>query len=793
MMRNFYCRLWLAGLIVSALQTQAMGIDMSVYGPDTVVNKQSDKLFAKGMLSPFCREGRYYWRIPDSLLDRDWLLVCRIEAAAAGNRSRNDGYAGDQVNTALYRFEKKNDKQLYLRRMVLNERADTSGVIFPAYRKSNVQGIVMAFDVRAYANEEYEIDVTDWLQSDTDLLYFSATARGVLRLGGQQRDKSEVLSVRAYDRNVEIRTQKTYALQGGLGMATYLLHTSLLLLPERAMIPRLQDERIGYFTLDYQDFDVNPYAVQRTRVINRWRLEPAPGDRERYFRGELVEPLQPIVFYIDPAVPRQWVKYMIQGVNAWQAAFEKAGFKNAIYAREAPAPEEDPEWSAEDGRYSVIDYKASDVANAFGKILCDPRSGEIIQSRIHFHHSLLQLLQSWYFVQGAPLDTAARSFPLGEEQMGNMIRMIISHEVGHAIGLTHNFGGTSGFSADQLRNADFLKTNGHTTSIMDYTRLNYVVQPEDGIAPELLIPRIGVYDEWAVEWGYRLYPGVKDARQETALLDRLVVEKSQDPRLRFGREDTPADPRFQAEDLGNDPMIANQLGIANLQLVMKYLKEWTGGRVEEMALLHKEVFYQYRRYLGHVLKWIGGVYETPAGKKVNGVLRKPVEGIKQQEAFDFIARNFLTAPPEWLFSPEVMDGLPESPEVSMEILCNQVFGELLNKQKLIRLLDSEGEESAYTVPDLFTGLDRTIWRNGSKKEQSSVTQRLIEKTYVSALCRLYQEKDLKNNGDLNAVLLAQLKRVQQLITRKRNFGSHIQAAHQAYMQATIAKAIGDDY
>lgn len=789
MMRNFYCRLWLAGLIVSALQTQAMGIDMSVYGPDTVVNKQSDKLFAKGMLSPFCREGRYYWRIPDSLLDRDWLLVCRIEAAAAGNRSRNDGYAGDQVNTALYRFEKKNDKQLYLRRMVLNERADTSGVIFPAYRKSNVQGIVMAFDVRAYANEEYEIDVTDWLQSDTDLLYFSATARGVLRLGGQQRDKSEVLSVRAYDRNVEIRTQKTYALQGGLGMATYLLHTSLLLLPERAMIPRLQDERIGYFTLDYQDFDVNPYAVQRTRVINRWRLEPAPGDRERYFRGELVEPLQPIVFYIDPAVPRQWVKYMIQGVNAWQAAFEKAGFKNAIYAREAPAPEEDPEWSAEDGRYSVIDYKASDVTNAFGKILCDPRSGEIIQSRIHFHHSLLQLLQSWYFVQGAPLDTAARSFPLGEEQMGNMIRMIISHEVGHAIGLTHNFGGTSGFSADQLRNADFLKTNGHTTSIMDYTRLNYVVQPEDGIAPELLIPRIGVYDEWAVEWGYRLYPGVKDARQETALLDRLVVEKSQDPRLRFGREDTPADPRFQAEDLGNDPMIANQLGIANLQLVMKYLKEWTGGRVEEMALLHKEVFYQYRRYLGHVLKWIGGVYETPAGKKVNGVLRKPVEGIKQQEAFDFIARNFLTAPPEWLFSPEVMDGLPESPEVSMEILCNQVFGELLNKQKLIRLLDSEGEESAYTVPDLFTGLDRTIWRNGSKKEQSFVTQRLIEKTYVSALCRLYQEKDLKNNGDLNAVLLAQLKRVQQLIARKRSSASPLQIAHRAYMQAMVIKAL----
>lgn len=340
-MKVFYCLFWLLGLILLAGQFQVLASEVS--GSKHIADPaEENRTQPVGkIIGTFCREGKYYWQIPDSLLERDLLMMCRIETAATGNRSRDNGYAGDQVNTALYRFEKQNDRQLYLRKILLTERADTTNVIFSAYQKSNLQSIVMIFDIKADKNGNYIIDVTDWLQSDSDLLYFSATVKGALRLGGQQRDKSEVLSVHSYSRNVEIRAQKTYTLQGGLGVATYLLHSSLLLLPEKAMIPRLHDERIGYFTLDYQDFDTDPYELQKTKVIHRWRLEPSVRDRERYFRGELVEPVRPIVFYIDPTTPRQWVKYMIQGVNDWQKAFEKAGFKNAIYGREAPSAEED--------------------------------------------------------------------------------------------------------------------------------------------------------------------------------------------------------------------------------------------------------------------------------------------------------------------------------------------------------------------------------------------------------------------------------------------------------------------
>lgn len=795
-MKSFCCRLvfWISLFLLR----QSVVLAMEINAPERMLPGRSlrpEVPLSQGMIGAFTQGGRYYWSIPDSLLQRDLLLVCRIEQAAAGNRSRNDGYAGDQVNTALFRLEKKNDRQLYLRKISLTERADSANVIFPAYQKSNLQSIVMVFNIKEYDATKGTslIDVTDWLQSDTDLLYFSASSKGALRLGGQQKDKSEILGVRSCEGNVEIRVQKTYALQGGWGTATYVLHTSLLLLPSKPMLSRIKDDRVGYFTSDDQDFDANPYALQRTRVIHRWRLEPAEQDRERYFRGEPVEPVRPIVFYIAPTVPRQWVKYMIQGVNDWQQAFEKAGFKKAIYAREAPLLEEDSAWCPEDSRYSVIDYKASGIANAFGKYVVDPRSGEIIQSRIHFHHSLLQQLESWYFVQCAVADPAARHLPLEEEQMGRLVRMIIAHEVGHAIGLSHNFSGTATFSVEQLRNADFLQKNSHTTSIMDYTRLNYVVQPEDHIAAELLLPRVGVYDEWAVEWGYRLYPGIMQARQETALLEAKVAEKNSDPRFRFGREDSPADPRYQAEDLSSNSIEANQLGVANLQQVMKHLKEWTAGvdGNRQMAQMYQEVFNQYRCYLGHALKWIGGVYEESGDRQSGAPLRSPVEKERQEEAFHFLARNFLSAPPEWLFSPEVLDCMPERQDISMEVLCNQVFDGLLNKSTLNRLLSYGENAGRYNACELLADLDRVLWKERSETETVVTYRRLMEKTYVTTLCRLYRERDLKSNGDLNALLLGQLKHLQKITGKRQNTRDMLLLAHRAYIQEMITKTLSN--
>lgn len=741
--------------------------------------------FAEDAMSVCCRDGRYYWSVPPSLLERDFLMTCRIEMAAAGNRSREDGYAGDLVNTAMYRFERNANRQLCLKKIVLTERSDSTNVIYPAYRKNNQQSIAMMFNYAVGSDGNYEMDVTDWLKSDTDLLFFSATVKGALRLGGLQRDKSEILTVRSYDRNIEIRVRNTYMLHGSGGNATYTLHTSFLLLPAKPMPIRFSNKGVGYFTLDYPNYDSDSYEIRKKQIIQRWRLTPSPEDMERYICGELVEPEHPIVFYIDPSTPKQWVRYMIQGVNDWQPAFEKAGFKNAIYAREAPSHEEDPDWSAEDIRYSVIDYKASGIANAFGKCLCDPRSGEIIQSRIHFHHSLLKKLQSWYFVQCAPFDSVARRLPLCEERMGRMIRMIIAHEVGHAIGLTHNFCGTSSFVVSQLRDAGFLGKNGHTTSIMDYTRLNYVIQPEDNVNPELVFPRIGVYDEWAVEWGYRLYPHLDDIGQETALLEKKADESIVNPSLRFGDEDLSADPRSQREDLGNDVLEATMLGIGNLQRDVRNLADWTAQDPELMASLYEEILGQYGNYLGHVTRYVGGVYETPDVRKVHGEPGAVVEKEKQQSAVDFILHHFIQDFPTWLF-PE---GMPNRSALSLqgkkEALIKQVFGGLLNRQLLLRLTDNMEDERLYSICNLFADLNKGVFDGAV----SDVHKRMMENVYVSVLCRLYKERDLKYGTDLDAVLFYQLDGLHKMLKKRSTSKKCREKWHYAYLSALISDVL----
>ena len=404
-------------------------------------------------------DDRYFFEVHDSLLNRDILVVNRISKAAAGGRSGFSGYAGDQIGDNVIQFEKGPNNKLFLKSISYQEMArDTApDGMFRSVLNSNLQPIAASFDIKAFNRDQNSvvIDMTDYISSDNDILFFDARVKRSLSLGQQNADRSYIQEVRSFPTNVEIKTVKTYTKTpapatpgappsfGGAastGPATYELNSSIVLLPRNPMQPRYFDPRVGYFSTGYVDFDANPQGVKRISMITRWRLEPKDEDIEKYKRGELVEPKKPIVFYIDPATPRKWIPYLIQGVNDWQVAFEKAGFKNAIYAKEAPR---NAEWSLEDARHSAIVYKPSDIPNASGPHVHDPRSGEIIETHINWYHNVMLLLRNWYFVQTAAVDPRARMMQFEDSLMGQLIRFVSSHEVGHTLGLRHNYGSSS--------------------------------------------------------------------------------------------------------------------------------------------------------------------------------------------------------------------------------------------------------------------------------------------------------------------------------------------------------------
>ncbi len=598
----------------------------------------------KGLTTVYMQDSKFFITINDSLLNRDILMVTRISKAAEGIRSSFAGYAGDQINEGVFRFEKGPNNKIFLRKILVRERSkDTTQSMYMAVLNSNLPAIVSAFEIKAQSADKMDniIDVSDFFNSDSESLFFSKSGKATFKLGPMQKESSYIESIRTFPMNTEIKSVKTFGKTAG-ETATYELNNSFVLLPKVPMTARYADDRVGYFTERYTDFDQNPQGVKTIQLISRWRLEPKPADVEKYKRGELVEPAKPIVFYIDPATPKEWVPYLIQGVNDWQPLFEKAGFKNAIYALEAPTKEQDSTWSLEDARFSAIVYKPSDIANASGPHVSDPRSGEIIESHINWYHNVMSLLRNWYFVQCSPVDPGARKMTFDNELMGQLVRFVSSHEVGHTLGLRHNFGGTSLYTVKQLRDPKFLKKNGHTTSIMDYSRFNYVAQPEDRIPRELLFPRLASYDYWAIEWGYRRFPQIDNPVNELPKLNKWIIEKTKDRKYWFGTESSASDPRLQSEDLGENQMEANELGIKNLKIVMKNLGDWSkepNTDYENLRTMHAEVNNQFRRYIGHVAKWIGGVYQESKKVEEEGDVYTIVEKEKQVEAMDFLVRN----------------------------------------------------------------------------------------------------------------------------------------------------------
>lgn len=721
----------------------------AVKPPVTAIKSYKDIITAKaktstGFLKVHKVDDRYFFEIPDSVLNRDVLLVNRIAQGAADVKPQGIGYAGDEIGESVVQFEKGPNNKVFIRSKSFLERSkDTSdNGLYRSVLNNNIQPIVAAFDIKAFAPDSLGvvIDITDFINGDNDVFFFEAAAKKVLGLTAIQADKSYIAGVQAFPINVEIKTVKTYmkgsAIPGSAASpATFGLNSSVVLLPRTPMRARLFDSRVGYFATGFVDYDANPQGVKQLFNVWRWRLEPKPEDMEKYKKGELVEPQKPIVIYIDPATPKKWVPYLIAGINDWQAAFEKAGFKNAIVGKEAPVG--DSTWSIDDARHSVVVYKPSAIANAMGPSVKDPRSGEILETHIHWYHNVMDLLYKWYFIQAAAIDPRAQKPSFDDSLMGQLIRFVSSHEVGHTLGLRHNWGASSTVPVDSLRSKKWLTKNGHTPSIMDYARFNYVAQPEDEIGVNNIYPHIGDYDKWAIEWGYKWLPDNVTATAENDILNKWIVNKlASGKQYFFGSETSTIDPRCQSEDLGDDAVKASNYGIKNLKRIMPNLLKWTAVPTEgydQAGAMYTELGNQYIRYMMHVVKSVGGLIITPKSIEQPGPQLEPVAKAKQQEAMRFFNEQLFTTP-KWFMSDK-MYGLTGVTGYSFAVRGQTVvLNSLLSNDRFNRMLQQQSiYPDTYTLTEMLQDLTKSIFSELPAHAPIDMYRRNLQRMYVEGI------------------------------------------------------------
>ena len=730
-------------------------------GPKPYKEVVTDKAKSQsGLFKVHFVDDKYLLEIADNMLGRDLLVVNRIGKGAAGVRNGFSGFAGDIISESVIRFEKGPEDKIFLNKISFRERAtDSTNGMYRSVLNSSIQPILYAFKIEAFGKDSTSsvIDVTSLLNSDNDLLFFDAGDKRSFSLGGVQPDKSYIVSVKTFPNNLNIRTVKTYSRGGaapsalggaaaafGFGSssdpATFELNSYIIALPKTPMKSRYFDARVGYFSTSYVDFDANPQGVKSVTLARRWRLEPKPEDVEKYKRGELVEPQKPIIYYIDPTTPKKWIPYLIQGVNDWQAAFEKAGFKNAVMAKMPPTKDEDSTWSLEDARYSAIVYKPSDVPNASGPNVQDPRSGEIMESHINWYHNVMKLVHDWYMVQTAAVDPRARKMVFDDELMGQLIRFVSSHEVGHTLGLRHNFGSSSTVPVEKLRDKAWVEANGHTPSIMDYARFNYVAQPEDNITEKGLFPRISDYDMWAIEWGYRWYD-TKTADDDKETLNKLTIEKLKNPRNWWGDgESWGDDPRSQTEDLGDNAMKASSYGIKNLQRILPNLGEWTkqsGEAYDDYQNMYGQVISQFGRYIGHVSRYIGGLERTPKTVEQEGAVYTFTSKAKQKEAMSWIQNNVFKTP-TWVIDAKYTSLTNQAPQTVISSLQSRALATMFSSNTASKLLRFEAEKpaEAYTLNEMMTDLRKGVFSEVAAKKPVDIYRRALQKDYTERLIAL---------------------------------------------------------
>ncbi|MBQ6253299.1 MAG: zinc-dependent metalloprotease [Bacteroidales bacterium] len=780
--------------------------------PDAEKTEEAEKpapelKVTSGMVGVSHNDKDWYFDVPDSLLGRRILTVTRYVSNTPGASQ----YGGEEVTENMIYWEKASNGNLLLRVDALTIQADKGQEIEKAVKVSSENPIIASIKPEKGAPEGFtRVKVTSLFEGDVQAFSLSSGSKRQMNLGGVKGDATFIESVRTYPINTEVTVTKTFTYNqptpsmGGqgpvrttslpagreAGTVTLVLNTSMVLLPETPMQPRLFDGRVGYFADGYSKFTDDQQGVENVRFITRWRLEARPEDVEKQKRGELVEPVKPIVYYIDPATPKQWRPYLIAGINDWQKAFEQAGWKNAIRGEEWP--EDNPDMSLEDARFSVIRYLASPTANAYGPNVHDPRSGEIIESHIGWYHNVMTLVHDWYQVQVGAVDPRARKFKYDDELMGDLIRFVSSHEVGHTLGLRHNMGSSSQTPVEKLRDKEWVEKNGHTVSIMDYARFNYVAQPEDNIGKDGLYPRINDYDKWAIEYGYKPTP-YTDPKEDHLYWNKVIIERlAANPRLWFGGEGGDSDPRAQREDLGDNSMEASSYGVMNLKRIIGQLPEWNaeeGDQYRNVSRMYTSLIGQFNRYLGHVAANIGGRFVTYKSIEQAGPVYEAVPKAQQKEALDWLNANLFTKP-TWLVDVPYIYNLTDSPDSYLYSLVDGVVsaGNLLSIQKLSRLGQfAQHDPANYKPEEYLSDLTGMVFSELYKGKATDSYRRYLQRRFVSAAIDAMNGRGAETS-DGKALILSTLTDLQKK-TAKAKSSDTVTQAHWQEISRTIEKAL----
>ena len=710
-------------------------------GPAAQQAKSSEKpINQKGLINVTKQGKEWFFEVPKSLLGRRMLTTTRFISTPHGAST----YGGEQVNQQVVYFEKASNGSLLLRVDMFVNSSDTLDAINKAVVISNEAPIIASFPIENEAGPNIKIKVGGFFTSASAALTVPQRARQQWGLQSPYPGGTFIDDIKTFPTNTEVRVTYTFACSPTYGVpatstgrVTMKLNHSFVLLPEKPMMGRLFDPRVGYFTHNHVEFNDFQQRVAGKRFIARWRLEPKDStDMEKMKRGELIEPKKPIVYYIDPATPKRWRKYLIDGVNDWQAAFEQAGWKNAIRAEEWPDSATD--MSMDDARFSVIRYLASDIENAYGPHVSDPRSGEIIESHICWYHNVMNLVHDWYMIQAGSIDEAARKMRFDDELMGQLIRFVSSHEVGHTLGLRHNFGSSSTVPVDSLRNKAWVEAHGHTPSIMDYARFNYVAQPEDSIGQAGIFPRIGDYDKWAIEWGYRPMFAAYDDVSDHWEMERYIGDRlRQNRRLWWGDgEAKRTDPRCQTEDLGDDAVKASKYGIKNLKREIKQIPAWTysSGDIHGSNLqgVYENIIEQFNRYVGHVRNHIGGIQQDYKTPDEQGAVYSFTPRAKQLAALDFIDEEVFNEP-KWLYAEDYVARYASNPSNLARNIGRANVATLVNEAKLAML------NKELPVKDYLSELTKRLFRDMGTTDEY---RRMLQATYVNQLVEVYQGASL---------------------------------------------------